>query len=564
MVRKGIWLLLVVMTILSACSSGRSEEAKSNERRPIPIPEDVVSIAVLDGEGSVLREHLEVEVLQRLLQGIKSARPSYIGDPEQSGESYELAVRGAKQTRTFAIQDMSKTNGWDVSVKLYVSFPDEERGQAWELNTEWIQLLLDPAVEKAKPELIATVDEDSDRVILTANRDIDLQSVRDAVQASLLLRSDAASSAAKPDYKMTDLRRIVVLFPDLPEEAEIQLQLNEVKGMDGDRFAVRSSQNDGKITVRQGRAWSGLRWLDTAGRTVHEHGFDGAALVQLALDSADRDREILIYNRNGVVYRFFPESREIGDVTVQEWSNFKEGAYSDDGVGAIYSFAEAEETGFYVAQGLETVYYVDSLDGTQRPIYESGSSIYGMAVSPDGRHIAVLTDSESNLGPSADLTIVDAQGQVVSAFPKAAYVGHSEGWHLIYPVEWTDRDTVAVPLLGTADFSSARGKALFHYRQGLLSKGEAPVLPEEALALLKSELGEQASSQIVRTLPNPDDEQARYYAVLLADMGGYLIDLDHDEVMRLGTGNPLMWTSDRQIVVWHSTEGNSVSLVSLE
>ncbi len=135
---------------------------------------------------------------------------------------------------------------------------------------------------------------------------------------------------------------------------------------------------------------------------------------------------------------------------------------------------------------------------------------------------------------------------------------------MIYPVEWTDRDTVAVPLLGTADFSSARGKALFHYRQGLLSKVEAPVLPEEALALLKSELGEQASSQIVRTLPNPDDEQARYYAVSLADMGSYLIVLDHDKVMRLGTGNPLVWTSDGQIVVWHSTEGNSVSLASLE
>ncbi len=86
MVRKGILLLLVVVTILSACSSGRSEEAKSNERVPIPIPEDVVSIAVLDRKGSVLREHREVDVLQRLLDGTQ--RPIY-----ESGSSiYGMAV----------------------------------------------------------------------------------------------------------------------------------------------------------------------------------------------------------------------------------------------------------------------------------------------------------------------------------------------------------------------------------------------------------------------------------------------------------------------------------------
>jgi len=562
MARRGILLLLIVVAILSACSPIKPQKA-NNDRVPIPLPEDVVSMAVLDRDGGMLREHREGVVLQRLLQGIKNARPSYIGDPEESGEGYELVVRGVKQNRTFAIQDMGKTNGWGVSVKLYASLPGEESGRAWGLSMEWIQLLLDPSAEKAEPELNVTVDEDSDRVILSANRDIDQQSVRDAVQASLLLRSDAASFA-KPDYKMPDLRRIVVLFPDLPEGAEIQLLLNEVKSMDGERFSVHSSQDDGQVTIRQGRAWSGLRWVDTAGRTVHEHGFDAAALIQTQPYSEALDREILIYNRNGIVYRFFPESREIGDVTVQEWSNLNEGSYSDEGVGAIYSFAQSVEAEFYVAKGLKTVFRVNPSDGTKQSIYESKSPIYGMAVSPDGKHIAVLADSDSDLGPSADLTIVDAQGKVESTFPKAAYIGHSNGWHLIYPIEWTDQDKVAVPLFGSSDFPSARGKALYHYRQGLQSKEEAPVLPEKALALLKAELGEEAASQVVRTLPEPHDEHARYYAVSLAGMGSYLIDLDSDKVTRLGTGEPIMWTSDRQIIVWHSTEGKSVSVSSLE
>ncbi|MFB9273750.1 hypothetical protein [Cohnella cellulosilytica] len=560
MARKGILLLAMAAAILSACSLGGAGDGK---RDRVPLPENVVSMAVLDREGVVLREHLEGDILRRLLQGMKSAPSSYIGDPEQSGEPYGLVVRGAKQTRTFDIQDMGRTNSLDVSAKLYAALPGEERGRAWELSTEWMQLLLDPAAEKAEAELFATVEEDSDSVILTANRDIDAESVREAIQGSLLIRSDAASSA-KPEYKLTDSRRIVVRFPDLPKGTQIQLRLDEVKSKEGERFSVRSSQGDGKVTVRQGRAWSGLRWVDTDGQTVYEHGFDAAALIQIARDSAVEDRAVLIYNRDGTVYRLFPESRDIHDVTVQGWGDPEAKGYSDDGVGSLYSFPDATEAGFYVAQGLKTVYYVNPSNDTKRSIYDSESSIYGMAVSPDGRHIAVLADSESNLGPIADLTIVDAQGETGSTFPQAAYVGHSEGWHLIYPVEWIDADTVAVPLFGTPEFPSSRGKALFHYRQGLLSKEEAPVLPEAALALLQSELGEAAAAQIVCTLPDPNDEQARDYVVSLSGIGSYLVGLDDGKVTRLGAGEPIMWTSDRQIVVWDSTEGKSVSVVGLE
>lgn len=69
MARRGILLLLIVVAILSACSPIKPEKA-NNDRVPIPLPEDVVSMAVLNRDGGVLREHREGVVLQRLLQGI--------------------------------------------------------------------------------------------------------------------------------------------------------------------------------------------------------------------------------------------------------------------------------------------------------------------------------------------------------------------------------------------------------------------------------------------------------------------------------------------------------------
>ncbi|WP_127534348.1 TolB-like translocation protein [Paenibacillus kobensis] len=415
------------------------------------------------------------------------------------------------------------------------------------------------AIDGEEPVLLITLDEDKDVAMLTANRDIDQQSVEKAVQSTFwVTRKD---KAVKAEYIIDsiDSRRMDIRFPNLPQGAMVQSKVEGAKAMDGAPFRVQSPQDGLVITMWQGIAWSGFRWLDTTGRTVRERAMNSAAFVQ---PSGDGEKDWLIYTHDQTVFRFNLESGDMKDVTIQDWKEDKSKYYSEYGTNVIYSYPVGRE-GFYAAKGLQTIYYVNAADNKSQLIYESERPIYGMASSPDGQYIAVLLDSESNLGPYADLLVIDAKGEVISEFLRAAYMGHSEGWHFIYPVRWMDKETIAVPLVGSSAESFFRGKALFHYRKGHLSNEADPALPEDAVALLNSEIDDLDGLEINQVLPKPNDLSRRYYAVSLTD-GSYLIDREEKKVMQLGFGTLAGWTPGGQVVVWHSTEGKSVNWVGIE
>jgi len=557
-IRYGILLLLAAVTIIQACSKGKMDE---NAPVGIPLSKDIQSIAVLDFDGNLVAEHREPDEINELLQGMKKARRSFIGDPEQSGDLYEIVISGNGKSRTFSVNDLRTTNTLGASVKLYATLPSEKSARAWALNTDWMQLLLNPKANEEEPALFVTPDEDSDSVILVANRDIDQQSLREAIQTSLSIRADNADAIADYTLNWSDLRRVVVRFPSLPQGSQVVFTPEGVKTGDGAHFRIHPPEKGGGIVIRQGPAWSGLRWVDTAGRTVHEHGFDSAVMIE-SLKSGENVQEIMIYNHDRTAYWFRPGTRDIEGIQVKEWVDDREEKFSSDhGVDVLYSYPDERDV-FYAARGLKTIYRIDSSDGKQLAIYESDRPIYGMASSPDGKHIALLVDSERNLGPYADLVVIDANGKTVSTYTKAAYSGHSEGWHLIYPVTWRDDETVAVPL--TLGESFLRGKALYHYRQGLLSKEETAVLPEDAFALLQSEIDGLNEAEIMRVLPKSDDDQARYYAVYVPGSGSYLIDREDRKADLVGSGALVAWTSAGQVVVWHSTEGKFVDYVGMD
>jgi len=564
-IRFGVLFLLAIVMILQACSKHKAieETPVSSPMVDIPLIKDTQTITVFDPDGKLIAEHREPDVINELLQGMKEARPSYIGDPEQSGDLYQLVLAGNDKSRTFSVNDLRKTNALDVSVKLYATISDEEQAKAWSLNTSWIQRLLDAQVNDEEPELLVTLDEDNDSATLVANRDIDQQSLREAIESTLIVRSSDDDASAEFTMNWTDSRRVVLRFPDLPQGATVEFRMEGTETHDGEPFQIRSPQDGKVLTLRQGSAWSGLRWVDTTGRTVHEHGFHSGVMIQ-PLRYREFDQEIVIYNNDNITYLFDPDKREIKDISIPEWADDKEEYRSDDGVDRLYSYS-AEKDILYVAKGLQTIYRVNPADGTKQAIYESDRPIYGMASSPNGEHIAILLDSELNLGPYADLLVIDDKGKIVSEFTKAAYSGHSDGWHFIYPVRWVDDETIAVPLIGSSGESFFRGKALFYLKKGLLSKEATPAtLPEDAVALLKSSIDELDPSEIMRVLPKPHDEHGRYYAAFVGGYGSYLIDRVDKRVTLIGSGALVTWTSAGQVVVWHSTEGKSVGFMDIE
>lgn len=561
--RLGIIIFLTMTTMLQGCTERKGADDPAVN---VPALEDVQSMVVRDRDGNFVAEHREPEVLQQLLQGMKEARPSYIEDPEPSGMLYELAITGKKESRTFSVNDLSRTNALQTSVKLYASSADEDNARAWELDTAWVQRLLQPDGSEDEPLLEAIVDEDSDRVIVIANRDIQRRSLAEAVASNLSVKARQADLSVQYELRWTDERRVVVLFSDLAPQARVEFILGRVRTGEGEFFRVQTShnQNSELVVVQQGSAWSGLRWVDLSGGTVHEHGFDAAVVIQSARSRESGREEVIIYNGDeaDTVYRFRPEHRDIADITVQ-WTDHQLKFSTDYGIDKLYAYPDDKER-LYVAKGLQTIYRIDAADGTRQPIYEFDRPVYGMASSPDGERVAVLLDAERNLGPYADLVVLDAEGKVVSEFAKAAYTGHSEGWHFIYPVTWADNATIVVPLIALPGEAFFRGKALYHYEQGLVSKEETPGLPDDALALLATRLEGLEEADIVRALPMPDDEQARYYAAFVSGAGSYMIDRERQTTILLGSGALIAWTSAGHLVVWNSTEGKSVDYVGID
>ncbi|THF76246.1 hypothetical protein [Cohnella fermenti] len=560
-------LLALLAMVLAACS-GKAADGTGGLPTSLPMIEDVQSLALFDQEGRLVAEHRDSADLNELLEGMKAASPSYIGDPEQSGTLYELVATGGKTSRTYSVNDLRATNSRDVSVKLYAE--DGERSSAWTLNSEWIDRLLDPVSDEEEPELQAIVDENDDSVTLVANRDIDRQSLEEAVRSALSIRTDESEvSAELAEYteftlKVTDSRRAILLLPNLPQGAAARFTLEGAKTAEGEPFRIVSSQGGVEIVVRQGLAWSGLRWVDTAGRTVREHGFDSAVLIQVANDGAN-DPELTIYNsRDGIVYRLNPNTDEIEDGAVPGLEDDGTGYRSDSGIDRLYSYpARADDRYRYAALGLRTVSRVDSAKGTAHPIYESERPLYGMAASPDGSYIALLAASDDFLGSYADLVVIDSEGKGVSTFKQAAYMGHSDGWHFIYPIDWVDDKTISVPLVGSSEQPFDRGTALYDYKEGFMSKEENAKLPEDAYGLLEEAIGKPGEAEILSVLPKPNDERSRYYAVTVAGEGSYLLDREEKRAMRIGTGASILWTSGGEIVAWDSTEGKSVELASL-
>jgi hypothetical protein len=277
----------------------------------------------------------------------------------------------------------------------------------------------------------------------------------------------------------------------------------------------------------------------------------------------DGEQQFLIYNRDNTTYLYNPGTGEISDITVREWAENEDKYRSDYGVNVLYSY-ESDKNGLYAAKGLETIFHVDTRVGTKEQVYRSDRPIYGLASSPDGERVALLVDAESNLGPYADLLILDSEGEVVSEFAKAAYAGHSEGWHFIYPLMWSDPETVAIPLIGSSAESFERGVAFFHYKKGRQSAKPSNTMPGDVVTILTAKLEGWDETQILRVLPRSDDKDERYYAVFMAGYGTYLIDREEKKADPISSGALVGWTSEGQVVVWHSNEGKSVDYVGMD
>ncbi|RJE90341.1 hypothetical protein D3P07_09070 [Paenibacillus sp. 1011MAR3C5] len=559
--RYGV-VFLMFFLILQACSA-KAEVEQNNQPVPIPLPANIGSITVFEQHhNQIVVEHTASDTIEVLIEGLKQAKPSDISDPEYSGTPYRVELTGPKKKLVLELNDLTATASTDVSAKVYLILPGEERTRAWSLPSEWIQSLLRSEAEQAEPVIQLTLDEVNDSVTLAANRAIDKTSLEEALRTFMVIYPSAGDAASVYRLNWTDPRRVVIAFPYLPEGSVAEFKLDGVLTREGQSFQINSPLEGKLITIHQGLAWSGLQWVDPGGKMVREHAFPTAVSIMPASFSA-HESEIIIYNHDIPAYRLDLKSGHVEDILSKEQIDVSELAVNDNGIGFTFSYSENKEQ-LYMVHGWETIYRVETNGGQKKLIYSSDLPIYGIASSPDGKHVAVLTDSSGSLGPYADLRVIDANGKLVSEFKMAAYSGHSDGWYFIYPVRWTDNERIEVPLVGSPSVAFFRGKATFHYKKGLQQKQGSESLSASDMAILKATIDGWDELDLIRALPRSEAAGERYIAVTLAGSGSWLIDREEQHARKLGSGPVIAWTPKGQVVYWHSTEGMSVDYISID
>lgn len=410
--------------------------------------------------------------------------------------------------------------------------------------------------DTGEPTLSVTIDEEKDIVALTANRDMDRASVELAIQ--LTIHDPAWGGAADYRYgvEWSDDRHALVRFTELRSESSIGFMLDDARTKDGKPLVVNLPYEGRVVTVYAGAPWSGIRWTNAEGEVVREQAFDSAVYVQPMCCSGEKRSSIAVYLRSGNLERLDSDSGDLLSAEPGEWPELTTSRSSDGGVRNLYAYAADGKT-YYMAIGLEYIYLMNDAKGTKKLIYRSeDEAIYGLAASPDGSKVAVLTDSERNLGSYADLRIFDETGDLLSHHEKAAYMGHSDGWHFIYPAAWRDNDTVVVPLVGRSEPHFGRGHAIYDVVHGKLAEEAVETLPDEALNILSAALPDWNAEpiELLRASRRPG-EGNRYYAALISGRGTYLIDLQEKKASRIGEGALLGWSSDGLMLTWFSSEG---------
>ncbi|MHA6482504.1 hypothetical protein ACX1C1_11460 [Paenibacillus sp. strain BS8-2] len=419
-----------------------------------------------------------------------------------------------------------------------------------------------PTIEVGEPTITVKIDEERDTVSLTANRDLERASIELSIQTTI---HDVRAGGAL-DYlyavEWSDDRHATVRFKELPPEASVGFMLDDARTKDGKTLAITLPEEGRRvITVHAGEPWSGVRWTNVEGQVVKEQPIPNASFIQAACCEWG-DGVINVYLSDGNLDQLDPDTGDVSRTKPVNWQDIEVSRGSDSGTRDLYAYP-ADGESYYIAKGMEYVYLVDPESESRKAIYRSqDAAIYGLASSPDGSKVAVLIDSNRNLGTYADMLIFDASGNQLSLYEKATYIGHSDGFHFVYPAGWLDNDRVALLNMGRSDMNYLRGKLIYDTKKGTVTEQESGVRPEEVISCLQEALPGWPGDEIdiFRLLPRPGDEAGRYYAAYITghipSQGTYLIDVQTKSVTRAGLGIVLGWNRDGNLLTWYSSEEN--------
>ncbi|MFC4101648.1 hypothetical protein [Paenibacillus xanthanilyticus] len=575
--KKRLFFFIMIMLMASGCygpkdGEGMLEVASNNPLSPaivfngeispaqdpntFPVPDGVTSVVVEDKKSGSIVNHIEEgEKVRDLLDGLREAAETSVSlESDFTGSKYIIHLTGrmaASKGFSYEVDDMRATDSIDASVKVYA---EDASGhyRAWSMPSRWIERLLSgPSVadedDSSKPYLYVSSFDNSGSVLVMSNKDIQRSSVSAAIDSTLF--SSGYPVGISPAYHIywSDPRRFVVRITDWKSGMNVRFRLDDVMTETGEKFSDEEVPNRNTAVVFGPFSAHRLRWIGAEGNVGSELSLDRPALLlqPIRVDAAET-YAIMAYHADGSTTLIRLDTMERRTIRITEWPDHEEPFGNNYGTNVLFGDVLMGKS-TYAVYGNRTVYRIDLEEGTATKLYVSARPIYGVAISPEGKRVAILSSSDKYLGSFADLTLLKTDGSVASRWEKAAYAGHSDGFLFVYPMAWTDDHTVALPWIGNGNESFVRGRVLLDIRDGSSIKVADAELPADAAALLRQAAGK--AIEVTRILPQPEG-RGKLIAVETTDTGAWLIDRMKKKVTFLGQSHLLKWIDHDVIAVF--------------
>ncbi|RXZ78973.1 hypothetical protein EBB07_24885 [Paenibacillaceae bacterium] len=564
-------ICFVFVLLLSACQNDNTPPAVLDSG-VFPVMEDIKSITIHDwGTDTVIRTITDQHELDTLAQGLQRAPASSIDDPEPSGQLFKIALSNDSDTAIYQVNDLRLTTDHIVSGKIYLP-GTEGQGKAWKVTTQWIRQLLgqEEQTQTAEPLLYTTFSDITNSVVVQANRDMDKDSVTKTLERTLVV---AGMPLEELDYTLywVDDQRFVVEFANMKDDTSIHFRLDDIMSKSGEPFANKEHtfRNQVLLSSRNNNAVSRLKWISQDNELIRSQSWDFSAVLIQPVFPIDKVNEpvtdekthaeldagslekLFVYHTNNTLTLIDPASGESTKFDPHLSSEkTKPFANNDYGIGTLMGDRFNEQIS-YAADANQFIYRVERKNGHHELLYTAPRPIYGIAVSPDLNHVAVLIASDEFVGPEADLIVLDSAGKEIYVQEKAAYISHSDGFLFVYPMQWKNNDTIVVPWIAHGAESFSRGTATIHLKEHTTTKQANPELPEEASQLLEAYTGGPGAATLLRVLPQPGGEQEQNgsYAVQTSESGSWLINTASNRVIWLGPTTLIGWANQNEVIV---------------
>lgn len=289
-----------------------------------------------------------------------------------------------------------------------------------------------------------------------------------------------------------------------------------------------------------------LLWFNTVSELLHEYNISGSTYIE-EVHTANNSHTLLVHNILSTHLQLINyNTREVVNVDTPNIQDSLEGYYNDYGAQLMFPGWLHDPIEVAIFGNKFVMKYSEY--GEAHNIFEASKPIYGTVLSPDMQLLALLIASDDFIGPEADLIVIDLEGKIVYENERVSYASHSDGFLFPYPIEWTNDNTIAVPILGHEDFHN--GYALVNIDNNIVTE-ENPTLSEENFELLKQNFDSLHPRQIYNVIEKRTEEGASFIAIQTNTQKQqvWLLDLLEQKVTFISDGVLIGWNEYDELLI---------------